>query len=42
MKEIKDFLEYNEKDDTASPNLRDIMKAVLRVALGKEIGEILY
>jgi hypothetical protein len=29
-KETKDFLEFNENDDTAHPNLWDIMKAVLR------------
>jgi hypothetical protein len=28
--EIKDFLEFNENNDTASPNLWDKMKAVLR------------
>jgi hypothetical protein len=30
MKEIKDFLEMNENDDTACPNLWDTIKAVLR------------
>jgi hypothetical protein len=29
-KEIKDFQEFNENDDTAYPNLWDTMKAVLR------------
>jgi hypothetical protein len=29
-KETKDFLEFNENDDTAYPNLWDTMKAVLR------------
>jgi hypothetical protein len=29
-KDIKDFLEFNEKDGTAYPNLWDTMKAVLR------------
>ena len=27
MKEIKDFLEMNENDDTACPNLWDTIKA---------------
>ena len=30
MIEIKDFLEFNEKDGTALPNLWDTMKVVLR------------
>jgi hypothetical protein len=29
-KEIKDFLEFNENEATAYPNLWNIMKAVLR------------
>jgi hypothetical protein len=29
-KEIKDFLEFNENDDTAHPYLWDTMKIVLR------------
>ena len=30
MKEIKDFMEFNENDDTSYTNLWDIIKAVLR------------
>jgi hypothetical protein len=30
MKEIKDFLEFNENEDTSCQNLWDTMKAVLR------------
>jgi hypothetical protein len=29
MKKLKDFLEFNENDDTAYPNFWDKMKAVL-------------
>ena len=37
MKEMKDFLEFNENEDTSYQNLWDTMKAVLReklIALG--------
>ena len=32
-REIKDFLKFNENDDTAYSNLWDIIKAVLRTTL---------
>jgi hypothetical protein len=40
QKETKDFLEFNENEDTANPNLFDTMKAMLRgkyIVLGAAI-----
>ena len=47
-KQIINFLEFNENEGTAYPNLWDIMKAVVRgkfialKCLHKEIGAIIY